>query len=252
MNMKKYLLIICIVILRSPLSFANITELETAIIQQDFTQAHKLANKLLTRDLNAEEAQEVKFYLGLSHLRLGEYSQAREVFESLVEKKNDPQLRDRAYLGLFNSYYLNEEYKQASRVIKKLLKLSPKSQFLSLIYLKMARVNLKLANWREARKYLKKIINGFPNSMEVYTAKQLLEEKHYFAVQVGAFLDRKLAERQVEKLRRMNEYAYILETIDKDNRKFYRVRVGQLTILNDATQLRSKLSKEGYPTQIYP
>jgi len=251
--MKSKIIVLIIVLLLSPaISSANITDLETAIIQEDYAKAKKMAQQLLAENLSDDQKKEAKFYLGLSHLRLEEYIKAREIFDELINEKLKPRARDRAFLGLFNTYFLNEEYKKSLGVINKLLKVSPNSQFLSLIYLKAARVNLKLANWRQAQGYLKKIISDFPNSMEIYTAKQLLEEKQYFAVQVGAFLDRKLAENQVEELRFKNEYAYIVETKDKDDRKFYRVRVGQMTILDDARQLRSKLSREGYPTQIYP
>ena len=100
--------------------------------------------------------------------------------------------------------------------------------------------------------YLSKILQQFPNSVEAQTAKQLLEEKQYFAVQVGAFRERARAEQLVSELKQKEEYAYIVETIDQQNATFYRVRVGQLAILNEAQKLHTKLAKFGYPTQIYP
>ncbi|HLF17977.1 MAG TPA: tetratricopeptide repeat protein [Candidatus Omnitrophota bacterium] len=234
-------------------SLAAIGELETVIIQQDYAASKKLALALLDKQgLSPQERHEVQFYLALSHLQLGEYKEAKNIFEDLISQPLDEQLRDRSYLGLFNTHYLNEDYKEAYKAINKLYEISPRSSFMSLIYLKLGRVNLKLANWRKASEYFKKIISDFPDSMEVHTAKQLLEERQYFAVQVGAFLDRGLAEKQIEELRQKNEYAYIVETLDKENRKFYRVRVGQMTLLDDARQLKSKLAKEGYPTEIYP
>ncbi len=53
-------------------------------------------------------------------------------------------------------------------------------------------------------------------------------------------------------LQQKGEYAYIVETVDPQGRKFYRVRVGQLVLLDEAQKLKSKLSKAGYPTEIYP
>lgn len=244
--------VVVVIIFSSQLSFADLKSIETAIIKGDFTTAQKLAKQLLETNLDKSNEHEARYYLGVSHLRLNEFEEAQMVFSRLIKDKLSPELRDKAYLGLFDSYYLNDHYKKAHTTIKRLFKLSPKSEFLSLIYLKMARSNLRLARWQEARQFLKKIINGFPNSLEYHIAKQLLKEKQYFAVQVGAFLERKRAEQLASELKRKKEYAYIVETMDQQNRKFYRVRVGQLAMLDEAQRLKLRLSKDGYPTQIYP
>ncbi|MBU1996588.1 MAG: tetratricopeptide repeat protein, partial [Candidatus Omnitrophica bacterium] len=192
------------------------------------------------------------YFLGLSELRLGNYDEAKSIFEKLSKLQLDPNLQDKVYLGLFDVYYLQENYSQAQDVVRELIKENPKSEFLSLAYLKLARVCLKQADWSDARSYLKKIINNYPDSLEVHSAQQLLEEKQYFAVQVGSFLERERAQKLVDKLTKRHEYAYIVETKDISGKMFYRVRVGQLSLLNEAKELRSKLSGQGYPTAIYP
>ncbi|NTV29311.1 MAG: SPOR domain-containing protein, partial [Candidatus Omnitrophica bacterium] len=60
------------------------------------------------------------------------------------------------------------------------------------------------------------------------------------------------ARRLVEELGRRNEYAYMVETKGAGGKPMYRVRVGQLSTLNDARELEAKLSGLGYPTLIYP
>jgi tetratricopeptide (TPR) repeat protein len=230
----------------------SLKDIETAIMKQDYQQARAAAVRLLSADVSTEQKNEILYYLALCDLRLGHYDQARIAFTELTKKDVRDTLRDKAYLGLFDGYYMDEYYEQARKIVKRLLNVSPKSEFLSLIYLKLARANLKLAQWRHAREYLERIINQFPASLEAHLARQLLDEKHYFAVQVGAFIDKKRAEKLAVELQRKGEYAYIVETIDHQDRKFYRVRVGQLSLLSEARQLKLKLSKEGYPTQIYP
>ena len=112
---------------------------------------------------------------------------------------------------------------------------------------------MKLAKWSEAKDYLNRVASLFPNSFEGAIAKQLLEEPQYFSVQVGAFKDRSGAEALATELKQKNEYAYTIETVDSQNTKFYRVRVGHLTLLDDAQKLKSELSTKGYPTtQIFP
>jgi tetratricopeptide (TPR) repeat protein len=234
-------------------SCASVNELETAIIQADYQKAKQLSSQLLSgANLAGDQADQVKFYLALSQLRLGEYEASIKLFNELIRQPLEAQLRDRSYLGLFNAHYLSEEYGQAKNVIEKLLQISPDSPFMSMIYLKLARVNLKLTNWSKAKEYLGKIINEFPQSSEAHMAKQLLQEKQYFAVQVGAFLDRGHAEQIVDQLRHKGDYGYIIETTDAQERTFYRVRVGQMTLLDDARQLKERLAKQGYPTEIYP
>jgi len=230
----------------------SLKDVETAIIEQDYDRAKKLAEQLLSRKTADDRNDKALYYLGLSDLRLGQYSRARRTFTKLTKKAKDSTLRDKAYLGLFDAYYSDGYYEKAYHIIRRLLKVSPRSEFLSLIHLKLARASLKLARWGEAREHLRKITIQFPDSLEVHAAKQFLNEKQYFAVQVGAFIDRGKAETLAGELQQKGEYAYIVETIDQQGRKFYRVRVGQLALLNEAQKLKSKLSKAGYPTQIYP
>ena len=223
----------------------SLKDIETAIIKQEYEQAKQLALQLLSGELTDDQENETRYYIGLCDLRLGQYDQARETFIELTKKSINDTLRDKAYLGIFDAYYIGEQYDQAHKIIQRLLKISPRSEFLSLIYLKCARVNLKLTMWNEARASLNKITNQFPDSLEAHVAKQLLNEKQYFAVQVGAFIERKRAERLSNELQQKGEYAYIVETVDQQNRGFYRVRVGQLALLDEAQKLKSKLSKAG-------
>ena len=106
--------------------------------------------------------------------------------------------------------------------------------------------------WEDAHKYLNKIITEFPKSPEAPVAKQLLEEKQYFAVQVGSFLERAKALSLIQDLKGNGQYAYVVETTAADGQTYYRVRVGQMSSLNDAEDLKRRLDKLGYPTLIYP
>ena len=60
------------------------------------------------------------------------------------------------------------------------------------------------------------------------------------------------AEGLVQELKSRGEYAYIVETIDHAQKKFYRVRIGQLSTLEEAEGLKVKLAQFGYPARIYP
>ncbi len=234
------------------ISYASLTDVEAAFLTRDYTQAKKLAEDVLAAQPKNSEAQKAQYYIGLSQLRQAQYQEALESFNKIRNEKLGSQLRERLYLGLFDAYYLLEEYQEADAALQELLKEGAKPEAVSLVYFKLAKVNMKLAHWSQAMGYLEKIVRSFPNSLEVPAAKQLLEEKHYFAVQVGAFMERRLAEALVDELKQKEEYAYIIESLDSQNRKFYRVRVGQLAMLKEAQTLKVRLAKFGYPAQIYP
>ena len=244
--------LIIIIFCVSGYSNVTLSDIETAILQQNYSQAKDLSEKFLTVETYEEASLKATYYLALSHLRLRNYANALENFDQLIKKKPDKILLDRCYLGIIDAHYLKEDYLEAFEACERLMKISPGSDFLSLIYLKFAKINLKLAHWSEARGYLDKILNDFPTSFEATIAKQLKKEKQYFAVQVGSFSERQRAERLVFELKEKGEYAYIVETTDRQGRRFYRVRVGQLAFLNAARKLQAKLSKDGYPTKIYP
>ena len=234
-------------------AFADLAQVEEAIIKEDYTSAKLLAEEILKfAVVEKPVTYQTNYYLALSELRLGEYPEATNIFKKLLKEDLPQDLKDKSYLGLFEAYYDQEEYHKAQKIAKTMIKKSRHSSFGSLMYLKLARSYLKLAQWEKARETLEKVVHDYPDSVEAHTAQQLLEEKQYFAVQIGAFLDRQRAENLVEELKSRQKYAYIVETVDRDNRTFYRVRVGQLARLKEAKVLKSALSEEGYPARIYP
>lgn len=241
------------------MAYAGLEDIETAILKGEYIHARELAEDVLANQPQNPEAQKAKYYIGLSQLRQAKYNEALESFNKIKNEKLGAQLRERVYLGLFDAYYLLEGYQEADATLQEFLGESAKSrprrgkpEAMSLIYFKLAKANMKLARWGQATGYLEKIVRSFPSSLEVPAAKQLLEEKHYFAVQVGAFMERRLAEALVDELKQKEEYAYIIESVDSQNRKFYRVRVGQLAMLKEAQALKNRLAKSGYPAQVYP
>ncbi len=251
-KVSRFLFVAALVLLFGRLSYAALIDVETAIIQEDYAAAESLAHQLIDAKPSKNELDQATYYLGLSQLRLSRYQEARDTFGPLMIGASDQNLRDKAYLGSVDSLLLEGQYPGALNLAKELLRKSPKSESLSVIYLKLARANLKLSNWDEAQGYFKKIINEFPSSLEAQAARQLLEEKRYFAVQVGSFLDYEHAQDLAQELGKKGKYAYIVETVNAEGKKFYRVRVGKLVLLEEAKQLESKLTDLGYPTRIYP
>ncbi|MBF0504205.1 MAG: tetratricopeptide repeat protein [Candidatus Omnitrophica bacterium] len=235
-----------------PSVFAGLPDIEAAVMNKDYAQVRQLASQVLKDSNDPSQRTEAQYYFGLAQLRLGQYTDARSAFQTVMDAHPNQDIYDRAALGMAEGFYMAGYYKDALDTGGKLLKHSPHSSFLSLIYLKIARANLKLMRWEKANEYLNRVINEFPKSPEAPIARQLLEEKQYFAVQVGSFLDKGRAITLIDDLKGGGQYAYIVETTRADGQKFYRVRVGQMSSLKDAEELEKRLAKLGYPTLIYP
>ena len=233
-------------------AYAALPDIEAAVMNKDYAQARDLASEIIKDSNNPAERTEAQYYYGLAQLRLGQYADARSAFQSVMDAHPSQDIYDKAALSLTEGFYMDGFYTDALDAANQLLKKSPHSSFLSLIYFKIAGADLKLMRWEDANEYLNKIINEFPQSPEAPIAKQLLEEKQYFAVQVGSFLDKGRALTLIDDLKGSGQYAYVVETTAPDGQKYYRVRVGQMSSLNDAEDLKKRLDKLGYPTLIYP
>jgi len=235
-----------------PVVNAALPDIETAVMNKDYTQAKALASQIMKDSNDPSQRTEAQYYYGLAQLRLGQYGDARSAFQGVMDTHPSKDFYDKASLGLTEGFYMEGFYTDALNTAKKLLKKSPYSSFLSLIYFKIAGADLKLMRWEEAHEFLNKIIKEFPQSPEAPIAKQLLEEKQYFAVQVGSFLDKGRAITLIDDLKGSGQYAYVVETTSPDGQAYYRVRVGQISSLNDAENLKKRLDKLGYSTLIYP
>ena len=227
-------------------------DIEAAVMNKDYAHARDLASQIIKDSNDPAQRTEAQYYYGLAQLRLGQYADARSAFQSVMDTHPPQDIYDKAALSLIEGYYMDGFYSDSLDTANKLLRKSPSSSFLSLIYFKLSGADLKLMRWEDANKYLNKIISEFPQSPEAPIARQLLEEKQYFAVQVGSFLDKGRALALIDDLKGSGQYAYVVETTTADGQKYYRVRVGQMSSLKDAEELKNRLDKLGYPTLIYP
>lgn len=232
-------------------AWAALSDIEASVMDKNYEQTRMLAAKLLKDTRNPSERIKAEYYLGLSHLRMGQYPEARKAFQAVMKDSRDNDLYDKAALGLVEGQYMSGFYKDAVKDGQALLRKHPESPSKSMIYLKLARAHLKMMEWQKANEFLNKIIGEFPQSLEAPIAQGLLEEKEYFAVQVGSFLERERAVKLMDELKGQSQYAYIVET-NASGKTFYRVRVGQMNSLSDAQTLEGELTRLGYPTMIYP
>lgn len=230
----------------------ELTYIYEAVLLEDYEKVGILSQQALSKEISEKEKQEAEYFYALSKLYQGEHQAALEIFKDLRERAKDIDLHDRTFLGIINAYYLQGQYREALRNCHGFTRTRADSDYMSTIYLRIARISLRLSHWDPARRYLQTILRKYPDSLEVFSARQLLEEKKFFTVQVGAFLNRQYADALASDLRNQGQYSYIVETRDQDGRTFYRVRVGQISSLNAAKHLKEKLSGVGLPAIVFP
>jgi tetratricopeptide (TPR) repeat protein len=252
--MFRIFIVIALIIAASAPAIAapTLADIQAAVIQEDFKKVNDAAQELIASRPSRADGLEAHYYLGLSQLRLQEYAKAQQIFKKLLDERPEGDLYDRASVGHFDALYLQGFYDKALKGIMALISRRGNSEMVSLFYLKAARANLKLARWAKAQEYLRKLVSDYSGTFEGDAARQLLEEKQYFTVQVGSFAEKIRAERLVAELTQRKEYAYMVETRGTAGKTYYRVRVGQLSALKDAKELETKLVGLGYPTLIYP
>jgi tetratricopeptide (TPR) repeat protein len=252
--MRNFILAAAFVLLSAAAVWAAFSQedLEAAVMQKDYQTAVDMAQGILKSHQRGTDVARVQYYLGISYLGQGEYMRARDVFKKALSSRPQGDMYDRISVGHIDSMLMQGYYEKALKEITTTISRRPSSEMMPLFYLKAARANLKLARWAQARDYLRKITEKFPDAFEAVSARQLLEEKNYFTVQVGSFTDRSRAEKLVRELVGRREYAYMVEIRSADGHNYYRVRVGRLSALKDAQALEEKLSGLGYPTLIYP
>lgn len=230
----------------------NIATLQAALMKRDYLQTGVIARKLLKERPSAEQEALLRYYSGLSALRLGRYAEAENIFRRLETVRAREDFADQVTAALIDALYLQGFYEKALQETVRVMSRRKNSAMASAFYLKAARANLKLARWVKAGDLLRRLAEEYPMSFESDVARQLLEEQQYFTVQVGSFTEKSLAQRLADELTRRQEYAFIVESRASDGRTNYRVRVGRLSNLRDAVTLEAKLAGLGYPTLIYP
>ncbi len=139
--------------------------LEIVIIQNEWTKAQYLINKLLNikrKIKNKRLLGQIYFRAGMVSHRKGLLFQSKKYY--LLSKKNFEEIEDednliKALNNLGNIYILQEEYAIARDILKKSLALSEYKQedySLAVTYGMMGKALMKLGNFTEAVDYLKK------------------------------------------------------------------------------------------------
>jgi tetratricopeptide (TPR) repeat protein len=195
-------------------------------------------------------SSEQHYFLGLAHMKIGEYERARLFLERL--RKNFPHSSQSlpALVKIADSYFLEGEYKQAAAIYKKIKNRSSSFDFIPHVNLRLIQIAAKEGDWPAKNKYIKEFRQKYPQSAERSFVDIIESYGDFFTIQVGAFSEKKNA--LVLKVLLSKVYkSYIVE--DRSfSPSLYKVRVGRYRRRYEAEKVYSALRAEGYPARIYP
>lgn len=200
--------------------------------------------------------EELIYILGLSYLKEGNLEQAQSCFKR-IQSSLSKKFKVQANLGLADSYLLSGRLDAAWDIYDKLIQDDANSNWKAAILYRLSQLEFKKGNIRQGNDYLIKLRRDFPLSPELRLTKSLPimaiftpavnNINEYYSVQVGFFSSSPNANNFKDKLLAKDYPAYLEETAGG-----YRVKVGKFKTQNEALDLESKLSKEGYQTKVCP
>ena len=248
-GLKKIVFLFFLFSLKLSLSFAEVAQLEEALVLKDYARAIRLANVALAKGSSWEER--ILFLLGEAYIGEGSLVKARETFRSLYKKYPSSFYTKKAILRIADSYYLESNYTQAKKIYNFFLSRYPKDSLLSYAYLHLIYCEEKLGNWDLKRRYMNILRREFPNSIEATKLEELKLRGFKFVIQIGAFLEKKNALSLLKSLKKKGFSPYIEEE-KKNGKIFYKVRVGEFLNRKDAQEKLEALLKKGFPARIFP
>jgi len=208
-----------------------------SFLESDFTQSERLAARMLERARPSDPRTDDLSYLrALSLMKLGRFAEARPILKQLEGEAGSSLLRAQAAYSLGDSFYFEQKRAEAD------------------VYYREA--VFKYPSYGEAGQVKRLIGLSHPRQQSIGGQAAPLQqmgveetEEGLYSVQVGAFARRRNAERLLNRLLRNRYDAYVLQ---EEISKNFRVRVGHLSVREDAQTLESNLKKDGYPTRIFP
>ena len=222
---------------------ASLSDAHKDYLYGDYEAAISKANRLREND-------QTLYFLGLIHMKMADYSQARTHFRRLMRIYPQSKHYDAGLVKLADTYFLEENFIYAKSRYEEIKRKYSGFNYQPLVYLRLAQIASKQGDWKSKDEYIRKIKKKYPLSPEAEFAAQLAEHKNFFTVQVGAFTNGKNAQTLKEELSK--KYAVYIKEDIKGRSIFYKVRVGMFKERSQAERVYRKLFNAGYPARIYP
>jgi tetratricopeptide (TPR) repeat protein len=179
----------------------SLLEGERAFCNKDYQQAVDRLSRFLDENANRPEAARARYVRGMALALVGDRTRAYRDLEQAARSSADPQLtwQPDAVLGVL--LFEDEQWDDAARALRRatdqMSAIAPKDALLFRIGLCCERTG----RWSAAPVAYRQIVSEFPRgTYRTAAARRLSLNADHFAVQCGAFSDRRNAERLVAEL----------------------------------------------------
>lgn len=233
--------------------------LKTDFLQGNYRRVIFEASGQLQK-INIGRTDELNYILGLSYLKEGKFSLARDCFGRILENSGG-EFFEQASLGLADTYLTEGRFQEAEKIYDKLIAQDSNSSLKAALLYRLSQLEFKRNNSQQGNLYYSKLKRDFPLSPEsrpnkglglirefVKADNQTVEQSSgQYCVQVGFFSSISNASNLKGELLNKNYPAYVERAASG-----YRVRVGKFKTQKEAADLEEKLSREGFPTKLCP
>lgn len=242
--------------------FLNIPQVEARInpeletVRQFFLKGEyeRVVDQLpnLNIDEGGIDALEALYYIGTSLIKVGRFSEARDVLSRIIQRKVNVGFRDHVELRIADAFQAEGVLEIALNRFQNVMAVYPESSGLAHAYKQSALICQKLGKFDQAESYLKLLQMNYPLSFEAAEFRRgMAEQIAHFGVQIGSFADSQNAEQLKTELETKGFHPYI-KTVREDKVPLYRVLIGEFSSRQEAEKTAEHIESLGYPAQIYP
>lgn len=222
----------------------------SAMLQDNYGKALEEC-RLLERTANKSVQGDVLLAEGVCLTNLGDYAQARDVFKQATAEAQGALLTE-LYIGIADSFFLQEDYDKAIDIYNQLLTKSSAKDYLAMLYYKLGKAHQKKSSWAQSDYYFNLLKRKFPASLEAKLVVQTQVGGNFFTIQVGCFTRQQNAQKLYDDLKVKGYEAYITP-FESRGQTLYRVRVGEYVSRMAAEFIENQLkTRENLPTHIFP
>lgn len=237
----------------------NLAEVEKLFMEKKYERVVTEAGNLI--DSGSHGREELNYLKALSLAQLSRHKEARQTFEYMIERYPRGKRAFDGYIGIGDSYFLDNKFNEAIVAYKKASDNFPDHKNSSIVYYKIGNAYQRLGINDKAEDYFAKVRSQSPMSFESRmigknppdTAQinidQNKEASAYYYIQAGYFKSKSNADKLNAKLR-LKGYDSRVETSLKSGVTFYRVRVGEFRSEQEADTAAARLKKDGYATKV--
>ena len=236
----------------------DITPLKVNFLKGEYKAVIEEGEQCLsTATSRSANLDELYYLLGLSYFKDGNYLRASDIFEIILKEFPKSRYRIEAELGDADTYFMRGDLDKAEQAYRKILTAQPNDGGMaSALYYRLSQLAMQKGNNDEGKNLKDKLKLEFPLSLEARQEQNIClladAATGFYTVQVGSFSKVENARKLLQQLLDKKYTASIQEIANSEGVTFYRVRVGKCATKPDASDLAEWLTRDGYPSKIFP